>query len=394
MSVSTWPLASSTWDKSEIIAILQKITEDRFTMGSSVKAMEEGFAKWNGSKFCIMVNSGSSANLLMIASLFFIKDENKRLKPGDEIIVPAVSWSTTYFPLQQYGLKLKFVDVDRDTFNLNVTECKKAITHKTRGILAVNLLGNPCDYGQLSELCNSHDLVLLEDNCESLGCQFEGIKGGSLGLMGTHSSYFSHHFSTMEGGYVTTNNEELYHVLISLRSHGWTRHLPRDNHVSGRKSDDPFEESFKFVLPGYNVRPLELSGAVGLEQLEKLEAFVEARRLNAKRFHEVFANNEAFRIQKETGSSSWFGFGLIVNPNRVARQRLLETLTKYSIEARPIVAGNFLRNPVVQYMDYAVQGDLPVANELHDSGLFLGNHHFDLSSQFEVLEKALKEVTV
>ena len=222
-----YELASTSWDDKEIAAIQDVIKKNNYTMGSSVKQFELDFAKYTGNKYCVMVNSGSSANLLAIAAMFY-KKENP-LKRGDEVIVPAVSWPTTYYPLYQYGLKLKFVDIDIETLNFDLDELKKAITDKTRLIFAVNLLGNPNDYNIINEIIKDKNIYLIEDNCESLGAVYNGKQLGSIGLMGTYSTFFSHHMATMEGGLIGTDDEELYNILLSIRSHGWTRQLPKDN---------------------------------------------------------------------------------------------------------------------------------------------------------------------
>ena len=175
------------------------------------------------------------------------------LNRGDEVIVPAVSWATTYAPLQQYGLKVKFVDVDVETLNFDMEQLSDAITDNTRLIFAVNLLGNPNDFTPLLQLTAGKSIVLLEDNCEALGASYGSAFTGTFGVMGSFSTFFSHHISTMEGGVITTNNEELYHILLSLRAHGWTRNLPEKNQVRGiRRIHFPV---FKFALPGYNLRP-------------------------------------------------------------------------------------------------------------------------------------------
>ncbi len=311
---SRFPLATSSWDDAEISAMQQVIASGQFTMGRLVKQFETDFAAYNGSQYCVMVNSGSSANLLMVAALFYTADSDLRLKPGDEVIVPAVSWSTTYFPLAQYGLKLRFVDIDLQTLNMDLSLLESAITNRTRAIMAVNLLGNPIDYAAVSRIISGRNIVVLEDNCESMGAEIGGKKTGTFGVMGAQSAFFSHHISTMEGGMVTTDNEELYHILLSLRSHGWTRHLPKHNHVTGLKSDDEFEESFKFVLPGYNLRPLELSGAIGIEQVRKLPTLISERRKNGRVFQDVMGRHSDILIQEEVGASSWFGFSLVVRP--------------------------------------------------------------------------------
>ena len=277
-----YPLSTSSWDEKEITAMLRVISSQNFTMGKEVKTFEKEFAAYFQKNYAVMVNSGSSANLLMIASLFY--KSNSPLKKGDEVIVPAVSWSTTYFPLQQYGLRLKFVDVDLDTLNFNLDDLRRAITEKTKLIFAVNLLGNPNNFEEIKSIISDKNIYLLEDNCESMGAEFSNKKTGTFGIMSSFSSFFSHHISTMEGGMILTDDEELYHILLSLRAHGWTRDLPKINTVSGKKSINEFEESFKFVLPGYNLRPLELSGAIGKEQLKKLDNFITQRRMNATLF--------------------------------------------------------------------------------------------------------------
>lgn len=388
-----YPLATSTWDEAEHEAMQAVIRSGMFTMGSKVAEFEQRFAEYIGSRYCVMVNSGSSANLLMIAALFYTKNPSLRLQRGDEVIVPAVSWSTTYYPLYQYGLKIKFVDVDLETLNLDLGQLKAAIGEKTRAILAVNLLGNPNDFTAIRRVIGDRNILLLEDNCESMGAEFAGRKAGTFGLMGSFSSFFSHHISTMEGGLVVTDDEELYHILLSLRAHGWTRNLPKVNRVCGVKSDDPFEESFRFVLPGYNVRPLELSGAIGIKQLEKLPSLVLARRRNAERFVSLMRQFPWLTSQHETGASSWFGFALVPRKeSTVDRAELQTSLSRHGIETRPIVAGNFAKNEVVHWFNYEVHGTLSNAEYIDRAGLFIGNHHYDLAEEFDVLGRALAEL--
>ena len=394
MTQIKYELATTTWDQSEILAIKEVLESGKFTMGENVKRFEDAFAEYIGSKYAVMVNSGSSANLLLIAALRYQK--NSLLSPGDEIIVPAVSWSTTYYPVQQLGFILKFVDIDVNTLNLDFSKLADAVTPKTKAIFAVNLLGNPCNFMELESFCIERGLLLLEDNCESLGAEFEDRKTGSIGLGGTHSFFFSHHICTMEGGMVTTNSMELFETMISLRAHGWVRGLPKNNSVS-TLSDNEWENQFRFVLPGYNLRPLEIEAAAGLVQLKKLPRFLEVRRKNAAYFLEKFSNFDDVRIQDEVGSSSWFGFSFILL-GRLAGKRdsLLSLLNETGIESRPIVAGNFLRNPVVDLLPHVIHGEILVANQVHDDGLFVGNSHLDLTFQIDLLhstfQKFLREI--
>ncbi len=386
-----YPLATLSWDSEEIEAIQRVIASGNFTMGEYVNKFEEMFAEYCGSKYCVMVNSGSSANLLAIAALFYRKD--KPLIKGDEAIVPAVSWATTFYPLYQYGLKLKFVDIDLKTLNFDLNALENSITEKARIILAANLLGNPNDYDAINKMIGCKDIILIEDNCESMGAEYNNKKAGTFGIMGTFSCFFSHHISTMEGGLIVTDNEELYHILLSLRAHGWTRNLPKHNYVTGIKSDDWFEESWNFVLPGYNVRPLELCGAVGIEQLKKLPQFISERRKNALFFKKLFDNNDFFITQKEIGTSSWFGFSLILKPEtKIDRKKVIQKLNEEGIESRPIVSGNFTKNSVMKYFDYEISGNLINADILDRNGFFVGNHHYDVTKEILMLHKILSDI--
>jgi len=390
MSLPSYPLATSSWDDAEHQAIQRVIESGMFTMGAHVQDFEEQFAAYVGSRYCVMVNSGSSANLLMVAALRFRK--KNPLQPGDEIIVPAVSWSTTYYPLQQYGLKLKFVDIDRDTLNYDISALADAVTDKTRAIMVVNLLGNPNDFSAIAQTIHGREIVVIEDNCESMGARFNGRYAGTFGIMGSFSTFFSHHISTMEGGMVVTDNEELYHIMLSLRAHGWTRNLPKHNTVTGCKSDDPFVESFKFVLPGYNLRPLEMSGAIGIEQLRKLPSLILERRRNAEKFLRLMKRYSHLRVQKEIGESSWFGFSVIVESGApFTRSDLVRLFSRHNIEVRPIVAGNFAENDVLRWFDYEIHRSLKNAADVDKNGLFIGNHHYPLDKEFALLQQALDE---
>ncbi|NAZ83638.1 aminotransferase class V-fold PLP-dependent enzyme [Kineococcus sp. R8] len=393
MTVTTTrlPLATTTWDDAERAAMQRVIESGYFTMGAEVRSFERAFADTVGARYAVMVNSGSSANLLAVAAAVLAPGVD--LAPGDEVIVPAVSWSTTYYPLQQYGLRLRFVDVDPLTLNLDLDAVRAACGPATKAVMAVNLLGNPNDFAHLQAICTENDLVLFEDNCEALGATFEGRAAGTFGLLGTYSTFFSHHISTMEGGVVVTDDEVLHHYLLSLRAHGWTRDLPDVNHVHD-KTGDPFEDSFRFVLPGYNVRPLELSGALGQEQLKKLDDIVAGRRRNAERVTEALGAQPGVRLQQEIGESSWFGFSLVLQGNLSGRRRdLVTALTANGIECRPIVAGNFTKNPVMAHLDAVWPASLPAAEEVDRDGLFFGNHHYDIADALPAVVDAVRTLS-
>lgn len=392
METPWYPLATTTWDAAEYAAMAEVIASGRFTMGPRVREFEDQFARFVGARHAVMVNSGSSANLLALAAATYTP--HLGLERGDEILVPAVSWATTYYPISQLGFVPVLVDVDIDTLNIDPDQVRAAITPRTRGIFAVNLLGNPADYASLLSICEEHDLLLFEDNCESLGSTFEGRQTGTIGLFGTYSTFFSHHMSTMEGGLVVTDDEYLYQAMLSMRAHGWTRDLAVDNLIHP-KTGNAFEDSFRFVLPGYNLRPLELSGALGIEQLRKLPKLVAGRRENAGRFASLFSDVDNVRVQRVLGGadSSWFGFSMILEGALAGRRaELVQLLTENRIESRPIVAGNFARNPVMSHLDARVAGALEAADRVNDDGLFVGNHHYAIPEQLEKLRDVVTAI--
>lgn len=382
-----YDLAASTWDEEERDAIREVIASDRFTMGDRVRQFEAEFAKHFGSRYAVMANSGSSANLIATAAFFFKRE--RPLQRGDEAIVPALSWATTYHPLQQYGLKLRFVDIELDTLNIDVSQLERALSPRTRLIVAVSILGNPCALDVMRKFADQHGLYLLEDNCESMGAELAGRPAGTFGDIGTFSLFYSHHISTIEGGVAVTDDEELCHLMKALRAHGWTRDLPPDSPIFEKRSED-FFEAYRFVVPGYNVRPTEIAGAIGLRQLRKLDGFVERRRRNLALFNSLFAGDERFIIQRENGKSSSFCFPIILNPAfHLNRERVLNALKEADIGHRIITGGNFLRHDAIRYYDYQCVGEIINADIAHDNGFFTGNHPFDLEKQIHRLRDVL-----
>jgi CDP-4-dehydro-6-deoxyglucose reductase, E1 len=387
-----YDLASSTWGPEEIAAVELVIRSGRFTMGDAVRGFEQAFAAKFGMKHAVMVNSGSSANLVAVAALFHLKD--RPLQAGDEVIVPAISWATTYHPLQQYGLRLRFVDVDLHTLNLDVTQLEAALTPRTRMVVAVSILGNPASLDVMRAFCERHGLILFEDNCESMGATLDGRPCGTWGDVNTFSTFYSHHISTMEGGLILTDRTEIDHLARVIRNHGWTRDVPAGSDLFEPRADG-FFEAYRFIMPGYNVRPLEMCGAIGLEQLKKLDGLVAARRANAALFVRLFAGDERFIIQRENGVSSWFSFTIVLNPaHRLDRARIMAALRGADIGFRMITGGCFLRHEAIRYFDYDTVGEMTNANLAHDRGFFVGNHPTDLTPQItrlrEVLDRAAR----
>jgi CDP-4-dehydro-6-deoxyglucose reductase, E1 len=382
-----YELAVNTWGTEELEAIRRVIASNRFTIGPNVAAFEEAFAKYHRQKYAVMVNSGSSANLLAVAALFYKK--NRPLQRGDEVIVPAISWATTYHPLQQYGLKLKIVDVELDTLNIDHRQVEACIGPRTRAIVGVSILGNPAALDVLRNLADARGLYFIEDNCESMDAELNGRKAGTFGHLSTFSSFFSHHISTMEGGMVTTDDRELYELVKSMRAHGWVRDLPADSEIY-EKRDDDFYEAYRFILPGYNVRPIELAGAIGIEQLKKLPGMTRERRKNWALFQKLFSGDNRFIIQRENGKSSAFSFTMVLNPEAdLSREKIFAVLKNADIGYRIITGGCITRHDVIKHYDYECVDDLPNANLAHDQGFFVGNHPIDLTAQIGKLREVL-----
>lgn len=386
----TYELAYTTFSEEEKKVIYEVVESDRFTMEERVKKFEKEFAKFFGKKYAVMVNSGSSANLVALASLFF-KKENP-LKRGDEVIVPSISWATTYYPFQQYGLKLKFVDVNLETLNYDLSLLEEAITPKTKMIVTVSVLGNPNYFDEIDTLCKKYNIYLFDDNCESMGAEYNGKYSGTYGIVNTFSTFFSHHISTIEGGVILTDDFEIYSLCKSLRNHGWTRDQDKNSPIFKKKEDD-FFEAYRFILPGYNVRPTEIQGALGSVQLKKLPKFLRIRRENARYFQEKFKDDDRFIIQKEVGKSSWFSFTMIVNPKSgLKRSKVLKVLKKHQIEYRIITGGCFLEHDVIKYFDYEEFREVKNARYAHYNGWFVGNAPIDLKKEIDYLHEVLKEI--
>ncbi len=340
------PLTYDTWDDKELLAIKKTVASKNLTQGTQVQKLEKRVSIYHKRKFCLMVNSGSSANLLGVSAM---KLHSKlKLKNNDEFIAPGIGWSTSYSPFVQNNLKLKFIDVKLKTFNIDADLIEKNINKKTKGILAINILGNPCDYEKINKICKKYKLILVEDNCESLGAIFRENKCGSFGLWSSLSSYYSHHISTIEGGFFLTDDKELFSIAKSIRSHGWIRGQENNIYFNTKKYTSE-KQKFLFFLPGYNIRSTEINASIGIEQFKKINKFIRNRKLNYKIIKKILNQYENIKIQEQTGSSSWFGFGLLFKTKRGKFENILNIFKKNQIDTRPIVTGDFTKQPVMKY---------------------------------------------
>tara|TARA_Y100000310_G_C20673753_1_gene811700 strand:- start:668 stop:1813 length:1146 start_codon:yes stop_codon:yes gene_type:complete len=356
-------LMEDSFTQEEIDAVNHVLKSGAYTQGSVVREFEEKFAEWNGSKYAVMVNSGSSADFLMIVYL----KHKYNLQEGDEILVPSVNWPTAVYPIIQNGLSPVFCEVD-ESFNIDLESIKKMKTDRTRAVFGVHLLGQPFNVNQIDNYCRENNLIFIEDCCESMGAKIRGRKIGNFGLMGSFSFYFGHHMTTIEGGMIVTNDAEIYDSLISMRSHGWIKGTKRYEKYSNYGNKD-----FLFDMLGYNLRSSNLNAAIGLVQLKKLDESIKKRIENHRHFISKIPRN--LGIQKvNLDETSSFSLALLFE-NEEKRNHMISKLKEKGIESRPIVAGNLLKQPVFQNKNFK-SDNLIMANKIHDCGLYLPNNQF------------------
>ena len=369
------PLSVPSYSWEEAYEAIESILTTWVTMGEKVKKFEEMFAEYIGVKNAIMVNSGSSANLLALSVLTnpIVKD---RIQKGEEIITPAITWSTTVFPIINVGAVPVLVDVDLNTYTIDTNEVEKAITDKTRAIMLVHLLGNPCDMKKIIKIAEEHDLFVIEDCCEAHGAEFNGKKVGSFGDISTFSFFFSHHISTIEGGMILTDNEEYGEIAKSLRAHGWIRELKNKDKIAAEYPE--IDGRFLFINIGFNLRPTEIQGAFGIHQIKKLDKFIEIRRNNARYWTKKLEKYSDYLIlpkERLNTKHVWFGYPITVKPTApFTRKEFVDFLEKKGIETRPIMAGDIVEQPVMKLFKYRKVGDLNNSKFIMRNSFFFGNH--------------------
>jgi CDP-6-deoxy-D-xylo-4-hexulose-3-dehydrase len=369
------PLQYPTYGAEEVIETLESLLSTWVTMGKKVKDFEKMFSEYIGVKFATMVHSGSSANLLALSVLSSPTLSNG-IKPGDEIITPSTTWITTVYPIANINAVPVIVDVDKDTFNINIEQVQNAITKKTKAIMPVHLLGNPCNIKAIMEIAEKHNLFVIEDACEAHGAIVDGKKVGSFGDLNTFSFFFSHHITTIEGGMVNTDNEDYFELCKSMRVFGWIRDLKnKDDIMNKHKNVDP---RFLFSTLGYNLRPTEIQGAFGIHQIKKLENFINLRGENAKYWIKRFNEYSDYIITQEERPGTrhvWFGFPLTVNKNvPFTREELVRHLEEKKIETRPIQVPNIVDQPSVNLFKHRVYGELVNSKFIASNSFWFANH--------------------
>ena len=379
-----WPLQENIIGSDEVESLISFIRKtDRFTQFTKVREFEEAYARWQGCKYCIFVNSGSSANLLMIYSAA----EKYGWLPGDEVIVPALTWPTTVTPVIQAGFNPVFVDANLADFSFDYEQLEKKITPKTRAIFLVHILGFPADIGRIRNIIGERNIVLLEDTCETQGGTVEGVKVGNFGLGSSFSFYWGHHMTTIEGGMICTNDEDFYKRNILKRSHGLARELPERYQNEIRDAYPDIDFQFLFLTDGFNLRNTEFNAYLGLSQLQKLDKFIDIRNKNYRRFYEICKNfpNSLILLNKPGMSSFVLPFVFKDAKRKKEFQSLIRT---EGIESRPLISGNLLKQPFLA--KYYVPGEFDMADLIHYNAFYIGNNQFVNSARLDILEKLMQ----
>tara|TARA_B100001250_G_C19806152_1_gene793377 strand:+ start:142 stop:1371 length:1230 start_codon:yes stop_codon:yes gene_type:complete len=383
-----YQLSPNSFSNNDIIKGIKVLLSKKITMGEITKKFEKEFAKFIGSKYALMVNSGSSANLLATFAMINPIKKN-RLKTGDECLVPSLCWSTSLWPIVQAGLKPKFVDVDPETLNISLKDLEKKISRKTKAVMLVHVLGNSTNMKKLKKITNKYKIKIIEDTCESLGSKFNGKYLGSFGDFGTYSFYYSHQITAGEGGMIVCNDKNNYKIIHSLRAHGWDRGLNNN------------KKNFNFINSGFNLRPTEVSAAIGYNQFKKLNYFKRIRLENRKKIifklkkSKKWKNQFTFIEPIKGLEPSWFGLPILINKKYLNKKRkFLSFLNKNLIETRPIISGNFLNQPSIKlYKLNSKKEFFKGAQEIDKRGFFIGIHVNRITEkQLKLLENKLLKI--
>jgi len=387
------PLSVPSYSWEEATEAIEAILSTWVTMGEKVRRFETAFARYIGVNEAVMVNSGSSANLCALHILTNPRITKKRTLRGKEVITPAVTWATTVYPIANVEAVPVFVDVDLKTYNIDTDQIEEALSKKTRAIMPVHLLGNPCDMKRIMEIAKDNHLFVLEDACEAHGAEYEGKRVGSFGDLATFSFFMSHHITTIEGGMIVTNVPEYAELAKALRAFGWIRDLRDKDKIARRhKEIDP---RFLFINLGFNVRPTEIQGAFGIHQIKKLEEFIKIRRENAQFFSERLDEYSDYLILPEEKKGTrhvWFGYPITVKPEApFSREDFTAFLEKKMIETRPIMAGNITQQPVIKLIKHRKVGKLENSKMIMDRAFFFGNHHAIGREEREYIANCISE---
>ena len=389
-----YPLSEDGITNQDIDQAYKVLKSKQITMSKITREFEINFAKKIGSKYALMVNSGSSANLLAVYAAGNLMRKN-RIKPGDEVIIPIMCWPTSIWPLVQFGLKPIFIDVNVDTLNILETELEKKITKKTKAIMIINVLGNCCDLFKIQKIAKKNDLIIFEDNCESLGSKFKNKNLGTFGDFSTFSFFYSHQITSGEGGMVTCNNKKDYEILFALRSHGWLGGLmsyPRDLRSYNKyiKKYPKLDPRYIFSNSGFNLRPMDINAAIGLNQFKKLEIFKSKREKNRERIIKNMISSAKWKNQfkfieaRENLEPSWMVLPILVNEKfKKIKKKFLSFLDQNGVETRPIISGSFNNQPSYRLYGFQKYNQKKYKNSqfIEDHGFVIGLHKHSMNDK-------------
>ncbi len=386
MSEYKWPLMKNTLSFMDRFKLAKFVlTSDKFTQGKKVEQFEQEWSDWLGCKHSLYVTSGSTANFLLVAAIM----EKYNLNPGDKVLLPACTWVTNINPIFQLGLTPIFCDVSLEDYSFDLNNLKRiADKHPDiKLVFVTHLLGIPAKVEEYKKILPQ--ALYIDDVCESHGCtDHYGDKVGSNSLGATFSFYFGHHMSTIEGGMISTNNTELYDLMKLKRSHGLAR--VSDNFDEYAKKYPEIQKSFLFVTDGYNFRNTELGAVLGLSQLNRLDKFIEIRRKNYFKFLDlVYKNPNLYETHGSLGNSC-FCFPFICKTKEI-KNKLISLFDEYNIEYRPVVGGNLLRQP---YLNYEIDSNIGVLNAdiIHENGVYIGNSQFVSDNEMKLLKTILEKL--
>lgn len=369
-----YPLIENPYRKSDINEALKVLKSRRLTIGPVTDKFQNSFTKKLGSNFSLMVNSGSSANLLALQCLIN-PYRKKRLKLGDEVLIPSLCWSTSLWPIIQSGLKPKFVDIDLDSLNINLNDLKKKISKKTKAILIVHVLGNCVDMSELMRIVKKHNLILIEDTCESLGTKYKNKYLGTFGDFSSFSFYSSHQISSGEGGMICCKNNDDHEIIKSLRAHGWSRGLKNEKKIAA--ANKHLDSRFIFYNSGFNLRSTDIAASIGLNQFKDIDQFIKKRSINRDKILKIFKKKIkmmkylSFIDANNHVKASWFGIPILLS-KKINRNKFLKKIEKLGVETRPIISGNFLKQPSIKKYKLNKKSNFKNSDIVNNHGFFIG----------------------
>ena len=380
-----YPLTKNPFLNDDLREGIKVLKSKQLTLSNKTKEIENYFGKKFKIKYSTMVNSGSSANLLAFQALINPYRE-KRLKPNDEVLVPTLSWPTSFWPIVQSNLKPVFVDCDKKNLNIDIKDLKKKITKRTKCLILVHVLGHCANMDEIMKIVRKNKLILIEDTCESIGSKFKKKYLGTFGDFSSFSFYTSHQISGGEGGMITCKDPEDYQIIRTLRSHGWVREIKDRNTVFKYKKNNYLDEKFTFCNSGFNLRPTEVSSAIALSQLKKLDKIKKNRSYNYQKIKQTLENDETcskyfYFIEKNRFiSECWLSFPIILK-KKINKRNLLNRLYKNGVETRPIISGDFSQQPALKKYNIKKQKLYRNADYIHKFGFYIGLYSEKISKK-------------